>query len=60
VKPAYHVFGHIHEGYGSYTDGTTIFINSCTCDDRYCPVLAPIVFDMQPKAVDGGQAVTLK
>ena len=48
MKPAYHVFGHIHEGHGAYTDGTTRFINASTCDVNYNPILSPIVFDMQP------------
>lgn len=28
VRPAYHVFGHIHEGYGETTDGITTYINA--------------------------------
>ncbi len=48
VKPAYHVFGHIHEGHGACYDGTTRYINASTCDAQYNPILPPIVFDMQP------------
>ncbi|KYB28543.1 Metallophosphoesterase domain-containing protein 1-like Protein [Tribolium castaneum] len=45
VKPKYHVFGHIHEGYGLYTDGTTLFINASTCNRFFVPENLPIVFD---------------
>lgn len=49
VKPSYHVFGHIHEGYGVTTNGTTNFINAAVCDKRYRPVNKPIVFDLPKK-----------
>lgn len=45
VKPKFHVFGHIHEGYGVTSDGYTTFINASTCTRRYLPTNAPIVFD---------------
>lgn len=45
VKPQYHIFGHIHEGYGVTTDGHTQFINASTCNLRYQPINPPIVFD---------------
>lgn len=47
VKPKYHIFGHIHEGYGVTTDGATKFINASTCDIMYNPVNLPIVFDLE-------------
>ena len=46
VKPKFHVFGHIHEGYGMYTDGTTTFINASICTNKYQPKNLPIVFDI--------------
>ncbi|KAH3751848.1 hypothetical protein DPMN_186425 [Dreissena polymorpha] len=46
VKPKYHVFGHIHEGYGVTTDDVTTFINASTCTLRYQPDNPPIVFDI--------------
>ncbi|KAK6627146.1 hypothetical protein RUM44_009623 [Polyplax serrata] len=46
VKPKYHIFGHIHEGYGTTTDGNTVFVNASTCDIYYNPVNEPIVFDI--------------
>ena len=49
VKPAYHVFGHIHEGYGATTDGRTTFLNGSTCTFNYRPDNAPLVFDVPAK-----------
>ncbi|EFA00573.1 metallophosphoesterase domain-containing protein 1 [Tribolium castaneum] len=46
VKPKYHVFGHIHEGYGVFSDGKIIYINASTCDINYIPKNLPIVFDV--------------
>ncbi|XP_066265191.1 metallophosphoesterase domain-containing protein 1-like [Branchiostoma lanceolatum] len=46
VKPKYHIFGHIHEGYGITTDGTTTYVNASVCTVRYQPVNPPIVFDL--------------
>ncbi|XP_013381694.1 metallophosphoesterase MPPED2 [Lingula anatina] len=46
VQPKYHIFGHIHEGYGVTTDGTTTFINASTCTLRYKPTNPPILFDL--------------
>lgn len=46
VKPKYHVFGHVHEGYGITSDGKIIFINASTCDINYLPNNLPIVFDI--------------
>lgn len=46
VKPQYHVFGHIHESYGCYTDGQTRFINASTCTLDRLPINPPVVFDV--------------
>jgi len=46
VQPALHVFGHIHEGHGMTTNGTTTFLNASICDVRYRPVHPPLVFDV--------------
>nr|CAD7195259.1 unnamed protein product [Timema douglasi] len=46
VRPKYHVFGHIHEGYGISTDGKIIYINASTCDLNYLPTNPAIVFDV--------------
>jgi calcineurin-like phosphoesterase family protein len=43
VKPKVHVFGHIHEGYGTYVSpmGTT-YVNASHMDFHYKPVNTPI------------------
>uniref|UniRef100_A0A1A9WTM5 Calcineurin-like phosphoesterase domain-containing protein n=1 Tax=Glossina brevipalpis TaxID=37001 RepID=A0A1A9WTM5_9MUSC len=46
IKPKYHVFGHIHEGYGITSDGRVIYVNASTCDINYLPNNSPIVFDV--------------
>lgn len=46
VKPKYHVFGHVHEGYGITSDGRVIYVNASTCDINYKPNNPPIVFDI--------------
>uniref|UniRef100_A0A1A9ZKL1 Calcineurin-like phosphoesterase domain-containing protein n=1 Tax=Glossina pallidipes TaxID=7398 RepID=A0A1A9ZKL1_GLOPL len=46
IKPKYHVFGHIHEGYGITSDGRVIYVNASTCDINYLPNNPPIVFDV--------------
>ncbi|CAD6196951.1 unnamed protein product [Caenorhabditis auriculariae] len=46
VKPKYHVFSHIHEGYGCTTDGYTKFINCCACDENLELKNDPIIFDI--------------
>lgn len=43
VRPEYHVFGHVHEGYGVATDGTTTFVNAATCSQGYQPTNPPVV-----------------
>jgi len=48
VQPQLHVFGHIHEGAGTYRDGRTTFINASCCDRAYRPVNRPIVYDWTP------------
>lgn len=53
VRPAFHVFGHIHEGYGTTTDGTTTFINAASCTARGQCTQPPVVFDVPlPLLVD--------
>jgi Icc-related predicted phosphoesterase len=46
VRPRFHLFGHIHEGYGrEVRDGTT-FINASSCDERYRAVNVPVVLEL--------------
>ena len=49
VKPVFHVFGHIHEGYGATTNGSTTFVNPSTCTLQYQPIQPPLVFDLPDK-----------
>lgn len=46
IKPTLHVFGHVHEGYGSSTDGVTTYFNASSCTHDYEPVNPPFVFDL--------------
>jgi Icc-related predicted phosphoesterase len=47
VQPRIHVFGHVHESYGTLeADGTT-FINASICDGQYRPINPPIVIDLR-------------
>jgi len=47
VQPLFHVFGHIHEGYGTEKrDFGTMFINASTCTWRNEPVNSPVVFEI--------------
>jgi len=47
VSPQYHLFGHVHESYGIYTNDKTVFINASTCTRTLQPTNPPIVFDIQ-------------
>ena len=49
VKPKYHIFGHIHEGYGIKEEGGVTFINASTCTSRYSPSNKPIIFELPLK-----------
>ena len=54
IKPSFHVFGHVHEGYGVTTDSKTIFMNASTDTYDYRPTNRPFVFDIPV----GGKAGT--
>ncbi len=43
IKPKLHVFGHIHEAYGKFTDEHTIFVNASICTFDYKPVNSAII-----------------
>lgn len=45
------VFGHIHEGYGVYTNENTTFVNASICTADYRPTNKPIIIDLTE--VDG-------
>lgn len=44
VKPKFHIFGHIHEGYGFVQQNGTTFINASIMTKEYVPLNKPIVF----------------
>lgn len=46
IKPQFHVFGHIHEGYGITKNDHTKFINASCLDGYYNSVNEPIVFEI--------------
>ncbi|VBB29111.1 unnamed protein product [Acanthocheilonema viteae] len=46
IRPKYHVFGHIHSGYGCTTDGYTKFVNCSLVDDQLQLTNNPIIFDI--------------
>jgi predicted phosphodiesterase len=46
VRPRIHVFGHIHEGYGTAQQDGTLFINASICTLAYRPTNPPIVVDL--------------
>ena len=45
IRPRLHVFGHIHESYGTHRESGVLSINACNCDPRYRPVNPPVVVD---------------
>jgi Icc-related predicted phosphoesterase len=45
IKPKVHIFGHIHEGYGSFTNGDTNYINASVCTRAYEPVNPPVEYN---------------
>lgn len=46
LRPRVHVFGHIHDSYGTQVLRETIFVNACICDEDYKPMRSPIVIDL--------------
>eukprot|EP01084_Bolivina_argentea_P279582 477985_1 len=50
IKPQYHIFGHIHEGFGIYStfDLKTVFVNAAMLDESYAEIHKPIVFYVKP------------
>ncbi|MFC3560838.1 metallophosphatase domain-containing protein [Pedobacter jamesrossensis] len=45
IRPKYHIFGHIHQGYGQLSDGVTNFINASLLNEKYIYTNEPIVFN---------------
>jgi Icc-related predicted phosphoesterase len=45
IKPKYHIFGHIHQSYGTFRNNHTFFVNACLVNDGEEPVNMPVYFD---------------
>ena len=45
-KPKIHLFGHIHEGYGTLEIDGTLFVNASLCNERYDLINAPVVLEL--------------
>jgi len=55
VKPQFAVYGHIHEGYGTRTDGRIVFLNAASCgrgsrEGVYEIQNVPLIFDIDVPA----------
>jgi Icc-related predicted phosphoesterase len=46
IGPQLHVFGHLHEGYGTDFLGRTMLVNAAICNEAGRPGNAPIVIDL--------------
>ncbi len=46
VQPKYHIFGHIHEGYGIINAKMTTFINASLLTEKYVYKNKPIEIDL--------------
>lgn len=42
-QPKVHVFGHIHDGYGTLQVGSSLFVNASSCTEQYRPINPPII-----------------
>lgn len=45
IQPKYHIFGHIHSGYGEEETWATKYVNAAICNDNYEPINEPIVIE---------------
>ena len=45
IEPRFHLFGHIHEGYGTTREGATTCVNASVCNFAYRPVNPPVVLE---------------
>ena len=46
VKPKVHIFGHIHNAYGTQRVGDTLFVNAAILNDNYNVAHTPIVLEL--------------
>lgn len=49
IKPAYHIFGHVHERHGCLFNGDTYFINAAQCNKGNVIQTRPFVFYIPKK-----------
>lgn len=47
VQPQFHIFGHIHEGYGMRCANGTTYINASSVNASYIYANAPIIVDLE-------------
>jgi Icc-related predicted phosphoesterase len=47
LQPRLHIFGHIHNSYGSVRTKNTLFINSCCLDGKYRSINTPITYSIE-------------
>lgn len=50
INPRYHIFGHIHSGYGIVSKGNTTYINASLLNENYRIANKPIVIDLFARA----------
>jgi predicted phosphohydrolase len=50
VRPGLHVFGHIHEAYGTLRRDGVLYVNGSNCTVGYEPTNAPVVLDRKDGA----------
>ncbi len=46
IRPRLHIFGHIHEGYGTFGHAATTFVNASSCNRANTLANLPIVIDL--------------
>jgi len=46
IKPKYHIFGHIHCGYGIYQDEHTTYVNASLMNENYDLTNEPIILEI--------------
>lgn len=51
VRPRVHVFGHIHEGYGTSREDGMLLVNASVCTFGYRPVNPPVVVELDAGAL---------
>lgn len=52
IKPKIHVFGHIHDAYGTEKIGETLFVNASIMDDYYDPVHEPVIVELNSSGAE--------